>query len=352
MKGLILAGGRGTRLQPLTHTANKHLIPVANKPLLLYVLEDLKAAGITDIGVVLGDHGPGQVKELLGDGLGHGVRITYIEQGAPLGIAHAVGLAENFIGDAPFVVYLGDNLLKGGITHFVKGFEKSEDDASLLLCPVRDASRFGVAVLKDGKVVDLEEKPKEPKSDLALVGVYLFRKSVFEKIKQLKPSGRGEFEITDACNMLVKDDKYKVSAKKVNDWWKDTGKPEDMLEANRLVLKELKNDIRGTVKGNISGCVELGEESVIEERAVVRGPVSIGKNCVIGNRASIGPFTSIGDGTKILQGRVSNSIVLKNVTIDCKRKKITKSLIGNDCVIKDKEDALKLIIGDKSEIRI
>ncbi|NLI73696.1 MAG: glucose-1-phosphate thymidylyltransferase, partial [Euryarchaeota archaeon] len=238
MKGLILAGGNGTRLRPLTHTGPKQLIPIANKPNILYCLEDLREAGITDIGVILGNNMPEQVRELLKDGADYGVRITYIEQGEPKGIAHAVGCAEEFMGDDPFVVYLGDNLLQGGIHYMVDEFADGDMEALVALTSVKDPAKFGIAELDaNGSLIGLEEKPKNPKSDLAMIGIYFLRSSIFPIIKQLKPSWRNELEITDAIDKLRKKT-GKVSTHMVRGWWKDTGRPEDIIHANRMVLSE------------------------------------------------------------------------------------------------------------------
>ena len=357
MKGLILSGGKGTRLRPLTHTGPKQLIPIANKPNILYCLEDLRDAGITDIGVILGDVMPEKVQELLGDGSAFGVRITYIVQGAPRGIAHAVACAKEFMGKEPFVVYLGDNVLKGGIRKMVADFEQQKHDCMVALTKVRDPQRFGVAELDaKGKVLKLVEKPKEPKSDLALVGIYFFRPSIFEMIKDLKPSWRNEYEITDAIDMLVQRD-YRVAAHIVTGWWKDTGKPEDILEVNRLVLDDLSPVNKGQVAPDVvlKGRIAIGEGSRVLEGSVIRGPVIIGRDCTIGPHTYLGPYTAIGDGTVVQGGEIEDSIVVGECTINC-GKKIVDSLIGKGCSILsargEKPEGSRLILGENSVLKL
>jgi glucose-1-phosphate thymidylyltransferase len=357
MKGLILSGGKGTRLRPLTHTGPKQLIPIANKPNILYCLEDLRDAGIKDIGIILGDVMPEKVQELLGDGSAFGVRLTYIVQGAPRGIAHAVGCAQDFMGSDPFVVYLGDNVLKGGIKKMVADFESEKYDCMVALTRVKDPQRFGVAELDSkGKVIKLVEKPKEPKSDLALVGIYFFRKNIFDMIRDLKPSWRNEYEITDAIDMLVQK-KYRVAAHIVTGWWKDTGKPEDILEVNHLVLDDLEPYNKGTVAKDavLKGRVAIGEGTKVLEGTVIRGPVIIGRNCTIGPHTYVGPYTAIGDGTVVEGGEIEGSIVVGECTITC-GKKIVDSLIGKGCSILpakgEKPEGTRLIIGENSVLKI
>ena len=357
MKGLILAGGAGTRLRPLTHTGPKQLIPIANKPNILYCLEDLRGAGITEIGVILGDNQPEKVRELLQDGGPYGVRITYVEQGAPKGIAHAIGCAESFLNGGPFCVYLGDNLLKGGIARMVQEFESSGAEAGIALCHVSEPQRFGVAELNaDGSVQRLVEKPKEPQSDLALVGIYFLRDSIFPVIRGLKPSWRNELEITDALETL-RAQGAKVTAHIVTGWWKDTGKPEDILDANRLILDELHPRIEGTVEAGaeIKGRVEIGKGSVVRSGAVIHGPAIIGRDCMIGSGTYIGPYTAVGDRTVIETGDVENSILLADVYL-ATRHKIVSSLIGSHSRISEDEHArpkgLRVVLGEHSHMRL
>lgn len=357
MKGLILAGGAGTRLRPLTHTGPKQLIPIANKPNILYCLEDMRDAGITDLGVILGDNQPEKVRELLQDGAPYGVHITYVVQGAPKGIAHAIGCAEDFLKGGPFCVYLGDNLLKGGIADMVNEFEASGADAGIALCHVSEPQRFGVAELDArGNVVKLVEKPKQPKSDLALVGIYFLRDSVFPVIRNLKPSWRNELEITDALEAL-RASGAKVMAHVVTGWWKDTGKPEDILDANRLILDELQPKIEGTVEtgAEIKGRVQIGEGTVVHEGAVIHGPVIIGRDCVIGSGSYIGPYTAVGDRSVIETGDLENSILLADVHL-ATRHKIVGSLIGSHSHITEDEHArpkgMRVVLGEHSHVRL
>ncbi len=355
MKGIILHGGHGTRLRPLTHTGPKQLIPIANKPVSQYVLESLRDAGIRDIAIVLGDIFPEKVKDYYGDGGKFGVNITYIYQGKPLGIAHAVGLCESFIKNDKFVVHLGDDLIKGGIKPFVEEFEKSDYDALILLCEVKNPERFGVAQFDDeGNLIKLVEKPKKPPSNYALVGVYFLTPYVFQIIKKLKPSWRGELEITEAIQGLI-DSGKKVQHRFVKGWWKDTGTPEDILESNRLILDELETKIKGKVEDekSIQGRVHIDENSIVEKGAVIRGPAIIGKNTRICSQAYIGPYTSIGNNVIIKRGEIENSIIMDNCQIDIDGK-ITDSLIGPFSNIasnnKDKPKGCRFIIGDKSQI--
>ncbi len=357
MKGLILAGGAGTRLRPLTHTGPKQLIPIANKPNILYCLEDMREAGITDIGVILGDNQPEKVRELLKDGAAYGVRITYVVQGAPKGIAHAIGCAEEFLKGGSFCVYLGDNLLKGGIVRMVEEFEASGAQAGIALCRVSEPQRFGVAELDgNGNVIKLVEKPKEPKSDLALVGIYFLRDSIFPIIRSLTPSWRNELEITDALETL-RAQGAKVAAHVVTGWWKDTGKPEDILDANRLILDELQPKVEGTVEegAEIKGRVEIGKGTVVRKGAVIHGPAIIGRDCEIGPGTYIGPYTAVGDRTVIEIGDVENSILLADVHL-ATHHKIVSSLIGSHTHISEDEHArpkgMRVVLGEHSHVRL
>nr|MBC8359156.1 glucose-1-phosphate thymidylyltransferase [Candidatus Aminicenantes bacterium] len=291
MKGLILSGGKGTRLRPLTFTQAKQLVPVANKPILFYGIEALKEAGIKKIGIVVGDTRK-EIKEVAGDGRRWGVQISYIEQEAPLGLAHAVRISEGFLGDEPFVMYLGDNILKSGIKSLVEEFKKKRPNSLILLTEVPDPQMFGVAELKDGKVVRLVEKPKKPMSNLALVGVYMFDSHIFEAVNAIKPSWRNELEITDAIQYLVEHG-YEVHPHLVTGWWKDTGKIEDILEANRLILESIEGKTQGKVDeaSKINGQVII-EEGVIVQNSIIRGPAIIGAETEIID-SYIGPFTSI-----------------------------------------------------------
>ncbi len=357
MKGLVLSGGSGTRLRPLTHTGPKQLIPVANKPVLQYVIEDLKEAGITDIGVILGNNGKEQVIAELKDGRQYGVRITYIEQGAPLGIAHAVQCAKGFMGDDDFIVYLGDNMLKDGVKGLVDDFAEGGYDAAISLQAVPNPRQFGVAELDaQGRVIGLEEKPKAPKSNYALVGVYLFTPLIFDMIKQIRPSWRNELEITDAIQKLL-DNKYKVRSHIVSGWWKDTGKPEDILEVNRFVLDELKPVVEGTIEAgaNVAGRVSVGKNSVIRSGCTVRGPVAIGDNCTIEEGTYIGPYTSVGNGCTIKGAYIESSVLIGGCRLECDGH-IVDSLIGRDATILSANHEVpkgcRLIVGENSYLRI
>ncbi len=355
MKGLLLAGGYGTRLRPITYTGNKHTLPVANKPIILYGLEHLKNAGIKNIGIILGPIKEG-VKELIGDGSKFGVRVTYIEQNEPRGLAHAVKVSQNFLDDDPFVMYLGDNLLKSGIGPLLDDFKKTNPAAVIAVSKVENTQRFGIVEMEDNKIIRLVEKPKSPKSDLALVGVYLFSPSIFEAIEKIKPSWRNELEITDAIQELV-NAKQEIHVHFVSGWWKDTGKPEDLLEANQLVLNDLEPKNEGEILENviIQGNVRIGAGTIIKEGCCLRGPIIIGNNCKIGPNTYIGPYTSIGDNVTISGGEVEYSIVMPETTINCE-KRIINSLIGRNVSIISSNKSIppghKLIIGDRSFVSL
>lgn len=352
MKALILSGGKGTRLRPITHTNAKQLIPIANKPILFYGIEAIKEAGITDIGIVVGET-RGEIRQAVGDGSRWGVRVTYIEQEAPLGLAHAVKIAESFLGEESFVMYLGDNIIKDGIKSLVAEFRKNQPNAQILLAHVPHPEQFGVAELSAGRVTRLEEKPKEPKSDLALVGVYMFDHSIFEAVNSIKPGFRSEYEITDAIQYLINHQKA-VHPHIVTGWWKDTGKLEDMLEANSIILDMLSFSNEGEVDS--SSCIE--GKVVIEKGAVIagstiRGPVIIGEKASIIN-SYIGPYTSIYYGTKVSSSEIEHSIVLENSSIE-DIKRIEDSLIGQNVqVVKShrKPQAYRIMVGDSSRVEL
>jgi len=354
---VILHGGQGTRLRPLTHTGPKQLIPVANKPISQYVLESLREAGIHDIAIVLGDIYPEKVREFYGDGSRFGVKITYVYQGKPLGIAHAVGVCKDFVGNTPFVVHLGDDLIKGGIKEYVEEFKSSDYDGMVLLCKVKEPERFGVAEFDaEDRLVRLVEKPKKPPSEYALSGIYFFRPAIFQMIGQLKPSWRNELEITEAIQCLLTSGNN-VGYRFIEGWWKDTGTPEDVLESNRLVLDELKHEVRGIVEveASIQGRLFVGENAVIRSGAMIRGPVIIGKNTVVEGGVYIGPYTSIGNNVMIKRGEIENSIFMDNCYIDMDSK-ITDSLIGSYSVITTsqigKPKGHRFVIGERSKITI
>ena len=355
MKGIILSGGHGTRLRPLTHTGPKQLIPIANKPVIDYAIEDLRDADITEIGIILGTNMPNKIKESLGDGSKFGVNITYIMQGEPKGLAHAAKTAQDFVGDDSFVMYLGDNILKSGIQEFVNGFDESDFASRLLLQKVDDPRQFGVAELNDdGKIINLVEKPEHPKSNLALVGIYLFKNSIFDAIDKIKPSWRNELEITDAIQQLI-DDGLNVDSFVVEGWWKDTGKPEDVLDANQLILETINTDIQGEIEEDvkIKGRVIIGKNTIIKSGSVIKGPAIIGENCEI--KGYVGPYTSIGDNTKIIESEIDSSIIIGNSIIRSD-KRITESLLGqNSQITSDKKTYPKgrsFVIGENSIIKL
>ena len=353
MKGLILSGGKGTRLRPLTYTSAKQLVPVANKPVLFYAFESLAAAGIREIGVVVGET-QAEIRAAVGDGSRWGTRVTYIEQDAPRGLAHAVLISEPFIGGEPFVMYLGDNLLNRGITGLVQEFSQARPAAQILLARVPDPQMFGVAELAEGRVVRLVEKPSQPRSDLALVGVYMFSPAIFDAVKTIRPSPRNELEITDAIQTLI-DRGLEVRPHIVDGWWKDTGKLEDMLEANRLILDTLERRVQGTVDAHsrVEGKVVIEAGAVIE-RSVIRGPVIIGARARIVN-AFVGPFTSIMNDAEVIGSEIEHSIVLEGSSISELTTRVEDSLIGKNVRIYRlpvKPSAYRFMLGDNSEVGI
>jgi len=352
MKGLILSGGKGTRLRPITHTSAKQLIPVANKPILFYGIEALKEAGIEEIGIVVGETHR-EIKQAVGDGKRFGIKVTYIHQPEPLGLAHAVLVSEEFLRDEPFLMYLGDNILKGGVKNVVASFEKEKPNALILLAKVPNPQDFGCAVLKEGRVEKLIEKPKEPPSDLALVGVYLFDANIFKAARAIKPSFRGELEITDAIQWLI-DNGLVVKAEMTSGWWKDTGKPEDLIDANRLVLEDTERNIKGKVRGSeIVGRVRIDEGAFIEN-SIVRGPAVIGENSIVKN-SYIGPFTSISRDVIIENTEIENSIVLTKARIQDVPGRVESSIIGKEVRIKKRDGKPKVhtfVLGDHSKVEI
>jgi glucose-1-phosphate thymidylyltransferase len=353
MRGLILSGGKGTRLRPLTFTQAKQLVPVANKPVLFYGIEALKEAGIENIGIVVGDTKE-EIQRAVGDGSRWQVNISYIEQEDPLGLAHAVKISESFLGKDPFVMYLGDNILKSGIKSLVEEFRQKKHNSLILLTEVPNPQMFGVAELEGGRVVKLVEKPKEPVSNLALVGVYMFDFHIFEAVKAIKPSWRNELEITDAIQYLVENG-YEVHPHLVTGWWKDTGKIEDILDANRLILESISGEIQGDVDetSKINGQVNI-EKGVVVKNSIIRGPAIIGANSEIID-SYIGPFTSIQNNCKIVQTEIEHSIVLEGSEIREVGSRIDESLIGREVRIfkcPPKPSVYRFMVGDKSEIGI
>jgi glucose-1-phosphate thymidylyltransferase len=353
MKALVLSGGAGTRLRPITHTSAKQLVPVANKPVLFYGLEAIAEAGVTEVGIIVGDTAD-EIRQAVGDGSAFGLEVTYIPQSAPLGLAHAVLIAHDFLGDDDFVMYLGDNFIVGGIRDLVEQFRREGADAQILLTRVADPTAFGVAELDaGGHVVGLEEKPAHPKSDLALVGVYLFRPAVHEAVRSIEPSGRGELEITHAIQWLI-DAGLDVRSTEIHGYWKDTGNVTDMLEVNRTVLETLEPAVEGEVDdaSEIIGRVQIDPTAKVSGSRIV-GPAVIGANCII-NDSYVGPFTSIADNCRIEDSEVEYSIVLRDSLISGVRR-IEASLIGRHVEVTPAPRvpaAHRLVVGDYSKVQI
>jgi glucose-1-phosphate thymidylyltransferase len=353
MKALVLAGGAGTRLRPITHTSAKQLLPVANKPVLFYCLEAIRDAGVTEAGVVVGDTADA-VRAAVGDGSAFGLDVTYIRQDAPLGLAHAVLVAADYLGDDDFIMYLGDNFVVGGITSLVDEFRARRPDAQIMLTRVPDPRAFGVAELDGaGRVIGLQEKPEQPKSDLALVGVYMFTPAVHEGIRQLKPSWRGELEITEAIQWLL-DTGRTVSSTTISGYWKDTGNVEDMLEVNRMVLEGMTASSRGIVDAasELIGRVVISEGARVTRSRIV-GPVIVGANTVITD-SYVGPFTALADSCLISGSEIEYSIVLRGASIQGVRR-IEASIIGHDVEVTPAPNvprAHRLVLGDHSRVQI
>ncbi|WP_433500635.1 glucose-1-phosphate thymidylyltransferase [Sphaerimonospora sp. CA-214678] len=353
MKALVLAGGKGTRLRPLTHTSAKQLVPVANKPVLFYGLEAIRDAGITDVGIIVGDTGR-EVREAVGDGSAFGLDVTYIEQEAPLGLAHCVLIAREFLADDPFVMYLGDNFLVDGITGLVDAFRADRCDARILLTRVAEPQFYGVAELgPDGEIVSLEEKPEHPRSDLAIVGVYTFSPAIHEAVRAIEPSARGELEITDAVKWLI-DTGHRVRSHLVTGYWRDTGRLQDMLECNRIVLEAIEPDTGGTVDGlsEVTGRVVIAPGAVVEG-SVIRGPAVIGADTKI-IRSYVGPYTSIGEGCVLEDAEVGYSIVLGDSAIRGVSG-LTYSLIGRNVEVTRAAgvpNTHQLMVGDHSRVQV
>ncbi|PZV09177.1 MAG: glucose-1-phosphate thymidylyltransferase [Leptolyngbya sp.] len=356
MKALILSGGRGTRLRPITYTGAKQLVPVMNKPILWYGIESLVAAGLTDIGIIINPETGEEICTKTGDGSRFGAKITYILQTEPAGLAHAVKTAEAFLNNNPFVMYLGDNLVQDRLDTFIYQFNSECLDALLLLKQVPNPSAFGVAqVTADGNVTTLVEKPKHPKSNLALVGVYLFSPAIYGAIAKISPSSRGELEITDAIQQLILDGKY-VKANELEGWWLDTGKKDDLLEANRMLLDTSLVKMPIKVEGRdsqISGRVQIGSGTTIV-KSVIRGPVVIGHNCRIEN-CFIGPYSSISDDVTLVGTEIDHSVVLQGARIEDINCRIVDSVIGQRAHIRttlQRPKALRFLVGDDSQIEL
>jgi len=352
MKGLVLAAGHGTRLRPLTLTGNKTMLPVANKPLLFYSIEALVKAGIKEIFIVLG-RSKDDVRAAIGDGSKFGAKVEYIEQREAKGLAHAVLISEPYIGHEPFVMFLGDNLLREGAKPVVESFMENGTDCAIVVKPVNNPSSYGIAEMEGGKIKKLLEKPSRPKSNLAVAGLYAFNESVFEAVKNIKPSWRNELEIVDAVQYLI-DHGKNVKVRFLRDWWKDAGKPDDLLEANQLVLRDLPARIEGVIENDscVARNVSVGRGTIIRS-SMVRGPSVIGNNCSIDSDSYVGPYTSIGDGCKITGCEIENSIIMENVTIDCKRR-IVNSIIGKGSnitsIANQESQGFRLVVGDVCQV--
>jgi len=358
MKALITAGGRATRLRPITYTINKHLISLANKPMLFYAIEKIAEVGVKEIGINI-NPGDTEIPKVVGDGSRWGVKITYIEQtGGPKGLAHILKMARPFLGDEPFIFYLGDNIILGSIRRFVEKFKRDKVNCLLALSRVRDPQRFGVPEIRDGRIVRVDEKPSQPKSDYAVTGIYVYDNSVFKAVEAIQPSARGEYEISDVHTWLIEHG-YAIGYEEITGWWKDTGKPEDLLEGNQLLLTELppeeaKIECEVPEGSIVQGKVRIGRNSKLGSRVLIRGPVVIGEGCVIEN-SSIGPYTAIGNNVEIYNTEVENSIIFDDVDINCSRR-IVDSLIGQNATIVSSHSSLpmghKLIIGDNAVVEL
>ncbi len=357
MKGLILAGGHGTRLRPLTFTGNKHMIPIANEPMLFYGLRHLASGGLREVGIVLGDEHEG-IEEAVGDGTPFGLKVTYIHQGAPKGLAHAVACAREFLADDPFVMYLGDNLLEEGTAPLVAQYRASPADAIIGVTPVEHPSSYGVVEMDGDAIVSIAEKPAQPKSNLALIGVYLFSPKIHPIIAGLAPSRRGELEITDAIWKLHQSG-GRVAVRRVNGWWKDTGRPEDLLAANDLVLRSLPPERfrnEGTVgpRARLRGSVRIGPGSTVADGAEVEGPVVLGANVTVGAGAHIGPGVAVGDRCTLEGGTVHRSILMEGAEIRGPVT-VTDSILGRAARVtsrRTRPEALTCVVGDATVIEL
>ncbi|GAA3255580.1 glucose-1-phosphate thymidylyltransferase [Nonomuraea helvata] len=353
MKALVLAGGKGTRLRPLTHTSAKQLVPVANKPVLYYGLEALRDAGITSVGIIIGDTGQ-EVRDAVGDGSRFGLEVTYIPQDAPLGLAHCVLIAKEFLAEEPFVMYLGDNFLVGGISDLVDAFRRADHDAQILLTRVAEPQFYGVAELgSGGEIIRLEEKPEHPRSDLAIVGVYIFSPAIHDAVKAITPSARGELEITDAITWLI-DNGFRVHSHMVSGYWKDTGRLQDILECNRIVLEQVEPEVNGSVDGlsEVTGRVII-EQGAVVENSVLRGPIVVGANTKI-TSAYLGPFTSIGSDCVVANAEIEYSIVLDGSSV-VGVSRLARSLIGRNVEVTSAAgtpNTHELMVGDHSKIKV
>jgi len=353
MKGILLHGGHGTRLRPLTHTGPKQLLPIANKPMSEFCLESMKDAGITEIAIIIGGNGSNKVREYYGNGKKLGLVITYVEQEYPKGIAHAIGLCKNFIGEDKFLVFLGDNIIQKSISDIAERFETNSSSASILLCEVENPSRFGIADVKDGKILKIMEKPKNPPTNLAVTGIYFLTPTIFDIIDRLKPSWRNEYEITDALDMLLKEGN-EIVYDTITDYWKDTGTPEDIINANKEILKNMKSYFRGEKEENISisGNVMIDAGTKIGKNCKITGPVIIGKNCILEEDTIIGPNTSIGDNSKISKSNIENSIIMGSCEIMTDIKIRNSIISANSKIYKAENEERVLLLGEGTNLKI
>jgi len=351
MKGILLHGGHGTRLRPLTHTGPKQLLPIANKPMSEYCIESMIEAGVTEIAIIIGGIGSKKVHEYYGNGEKFNVKITYVKQNEPLGIAHAINLCRNFVKNDKFLVFLGDNIIQKNISNFANEFLKSNDDASILLCEVNNPSRFGIADMHDGKITKIIEKPKDPPTNFAVTGIYFLTPKIFKIIENLKPSWRNELEITDALQILLSENN-KISYHIITDYWKDTGTPEDIINANKAILKNKESYFHGEKNNNslLIGTVLVGKNTKILGNSQIKGPIIIGENCIIDD-ARIGPNVSIGNNTKVKKCHIKNSIIMENCNLQSSVH-LNNSIIPHNSEIKinDNKEEVTLILGEGTKI--
>jgi glucose-1-phosphate thymidylyltransferase len=356
MKGLVTAGGHGTRLRPITYTQNKHLIPIANKTMLQYAIDYLKDAEIYEIGIIINSNDT-SINDVFGNGKGFGVEITYIEQNQPLGLAHVVKISQDFIGDDDFIFYLGDNILVGGVKSFINDFKRMKSNCHLVLSQVSDPNRFGVAEVINDRIVSIQEKPKTPKSDLAVTGIYLYDSNIFEAVNSINPSKRGELEISDAHQFLI-ENSYDVSYSEITGWWKDTGQPSDLLDANHLVLDNIKARNNGAVDSlsKITGEVSISKNCQVIN-SIIKGPAIIGNNTIIMD-SYIGPFSSIGENCIIKNTKIESSIIMEECELENVDRKIKYSLLGKNVKIisssydNNNNNNARFLLGDQSYIEL
>ena len=353
MKALLTAGGHGTRLRPITYTQNKHLIPIANKLMLQYAIDYLKESDIYEIGIIINANDESIINEF-GNGKNYGVEITYIEQDQPLGLAHVVKISQSFIGNDDFIFYLGDNILVGGVKSFINDFKKMKSNCHLVLSQVPDPNRFGVADIVDNQIVNIQEKPISPRSNLAVTGIYLYDSNIFEAVNNIKPSKRGELEISDAHQFLIENG-YEVSFSEITGWWKDTGQPSDLLDANCLVLDNIKAQNNGNIDdmSKMTGEVIIGKNSSIIN-SIIKGPVIIDNDCIIKD-SYIGSYSSIGKNCKITNAKVEYSILMEGCVLDSLNQIMKSSLLGKNVNVvgsNNQNNNSTFLLGDQSYVEL